>query len=108
MRARPFLGLALGLVALGACSQDPYTADDGRADLIEAGYSEAEADCVVAGLDAYFREEFLAIQESEGIEPGVVPQRQAEIYVKNRFAGNLDVPPDLADEADRLVAECRA
>ena len=98
----------VGAVALGTgCSQEPYTAGDGRTALIEVGYSEAEADCVIDGLDAYFREEFLALQASEGIDAGVVPERQADIFVKNRFAGSLDVPADLADEANRLIRVCR-
>ncbi len=108
-RLRAVVVGAVAAATLSAgCSQDPYTAGDGRAALIEVGYSKAEADCVIDGLDAYFREEFLVLQASEGIEEGVVPKRQADIFVKNRFAGSLDVPADLTEEANRLIRTCRA
>jgi hypothetical protein len=97
--------LAAGALVATACSQPPYTAEDGRTDLIEAGFGADAADCVVAGLDDYFREEFLAKQQAEGITG--VPEAQVDNYVKNRFAGVTEVPQDLADEADRIVAECR-
>lgn len=96
--------VALAIVGAAACSQPPYTTDDGRADLIEAGFSAREADCVLDRLDAYFREEFLDRQEAEGIEN--VSRQQVDNYVKNRFAGISDVPTDLVDETRRAVTEC--
>jgi hypothetical protein len=100
------LGVVFGAAAaLGACSQPPYSAEDGRTDLIDAGFSETAAGCVIDGIDAYFREEFLQKQAAEGIAG--VPKAQVDNYVKNRFAGISDIPEDLAEETHRLAAECR-
>jgi hypothetical protein len=107
MRFRTTLvGAAVGAALLASgCSQPPYTRDDGHADLLEAGFSTSEANCVIDGLDAYFREEFVQKQVAEGIED--VPVQQVDNYVKNRFAGIDDIPDDLGVEADRVVADCR-
>lgn len=105
-RATKVATLSLTLVAiLGACSQPAYTVEDARADLLAEGFSRRQADCILQGLDAYFREEFEQKQVAEGFEQ--IPARQIKNYVKNKFAGVDDVPADLSDEADRLVQECR-
>ena len=97
----------LGAVAaLSACAQPAYTSDDARADLVAQGFTTAEADCVLEGLDRYFRDEFEQKQAAEGFEQ--IPKRQVDNYVRNKFAGVDDVPADLSDEAERLVRECRA
>ncbi len=99
----------LGLVVVaafgvGACSQPEYTVDDAEAELAAAGLSPGAAQCVTAGLEAYFTEEFLALQESEGLE--AVSQRQVDNYVRNRLAGVDVTDPAAQTETDRLVAEC--
>jgi hypothetical protein len=95
------------LIVAAACSQDPYTAADGRDDLVAAGWAVAEAECAIDGLDAYFRDEFVSVQEAEGIPRDAIPEIQIDLYVKNQFARVSDVPADLAAEAERLASACR-
>ncbi len=97
----------LCVIGASACSQDPYTATDGRADLVRAGWSASEANCAIEGLDAYFRDEFVSVQEAEGIPRDAIPELQIDLYVKNQFARVSDVPADLVAEAQRLATECR-
>ena len=92
-------------ISLAACSQPPYKAEDGEADLIKAGFSQEQARCVISDLDAYFREEFLAGQEAEGITN--VSKQQVDTYVKNRFAGTGDIASDLAAKAASSIEDCR-
>lgn len=89
---------------VGACSQPEYTVDDAQTELADAGLSTAAARCVTEGLEAYFTEEFLALQESEGLES--VSQRQVDNYVRNRLAGVDVTDPAAQIETERLVAEC--
>ena len=97
----------LVVVGATACSQDPYTASDGRHDLVRAGWSKAEAECAIDGLDAYFRDEFVSVQQAQGIPRDAIPELQIDLYVKNQFARVSDVPGDLLAEAQRLATECR-
>ena len=106
MALRPGVFALVGVAAfgVGACSQPEYTVDDAQAELADAGLSPDAARCVTAGLEAYFTEEFLALQESEGLE--AVSQRQVDNYVRNRLAGVDAIDPAAQAETDRLVAEC--
>ena len=78
------LGVIGGFVFLAtACSQEPYTAADGEADLVAAGWSVVEAKCAIAGLDAYFRDEFVSVQEAEGIPRDAIPDIQIDLDRKS-------------------------
>lgn len=55
MTAARAVAACLLVLALAGCSRDPYTFDEARADLVDAGLTRAQADCVVDGLDGAFR-----------------------------------------------------
>jgi len=93
------------VLIVGACSDPEYGADDARADLVAAGFDSGEADCVIGGLEEFFVDEFIALQEAEGL--GDVSQAQIDNYVRNRFADEGAVTLAASAETEWLVAECR-
>jgi hypothetical protein len=104
-RARHLLIVTAAVFVLASCSDSEYTVADARDDLAASGFTAGEADCVIAGLEAFFVDEFIALQEARGIDE--VSQAQIDNYVRNRFASEAPVTQAASDATRRLVAECR-
>ena len=104
----------LGAAALGACAAPEYTADAARRDMQRAGLTRAQADCVLNALRQRYAQQYIDAQRNamraRGLDPGTaaINQREVDLYVRNKLAGQDRVGNDETSFARRVTQECRS
>jgi hypothetical protein len=106
------LATGVAVAALAGCSTAEYTANNARDDLVRAGWSKDEAQCLVARLRSYYAQQYIDANKREderrGVKfTGVNPQGSA-LFVRNELSnsGALDAAEIAATR--RIAQRCRS
>jgi hypothetical protein len=102
-------GVALGL--LGGCATSEYTTAQARADLVHLGWSRAEAQCFLDGLQSYYSKKYVAANRQADAQAkvkfsGVNPQG-TQLFVRNELTNAGSVDAGEKAEVSTLVRHCR-